>query len=103
MPRGLRRFQKAESLHFITFSCFHRFPFLEGAAAKDTLEGILELVRERHQARIYAYVLMPEHVHLLITEPPSTVLSQFLKAVKQTSFPTVERQPRKVLAGSVLR
>jgi hypothetical protein len=29
MPRGLRRFQKAESLHFITFSCFHRLPLVE--------------------------------------------------------------------------
>jgi hypothetical protein len=42
MPSGLNRFQKAESLHFITFSCFHRFPLLEAAgvsfltqAAKD--------------------------------------------------------------------
>ncbi|MBS1802775.1 MAG: transposase [Acidobacteria bacterium] len=29
--------------------------------------------------------LMPEHVHLLINEPPSTLVAQFLKAVKQTS------------------
>ncbi|HXS77413.1 MAG TPA: transposase [Terracidiphilus sp.] len=85
MPRGLRRFQQAESLHFITFSCFHRLPFLEGPRSKDILEGILEQVRARHEARIYAYVLMPEHVHLLINEPPSTVLAQILKALKQTS------------------
>ena len=26
MPSGLKRFQRAESLHFITFSCFHRLP-----------------------------------------------------------------------------
>jgi putative transposase len=26
---------------------------------------------------------MPEHVHLLINEPPSTLLAQFLKALKQ--------------------
>jgi putative transposase len=85
MPRGLRRYQKAESLHFITFSCFHRFRFLEASGPKDALEVILEQARARHQARIYAYVLMPEHVHLLINEPPSMVLAQFLKAVKQTS------------------
>ena len=72
MPRGLKRFQKAESLHFITFSCFHRFPFLEAPRPKDILEGILEQVRARHQAKIYSYVPMPEYVHLLINEPPST-------------------------------
>ena len=86
MPRGLKRYQKAESLHFITFSCFHRFPFLEAPRPKDILEGILEQVRARHQAKIYSYVPMPEHVHLLINEPPSTLRAQILKALKQTSF-----------------
>ncbi len=85
MPRGLKRFQKAESLHFITFSCFHRLPLLEAAGARETVEAVLELTRARHQARIYAYVLMPEHVHLLVNEPPRIVLAQFLKAVKQTT------------------
>ncbi len=36
MPYGLKRFQKAEALHFITFSCFHAvFQFLEATATKD--------------------------------------------------------------------
>lgn len=83
MPSGLKRFQNAESLHFITFSCFHRLPFLDTSGARETVETVLEKTRERHQARIYAYVLMPEHVHLLINEPPSILLAQFLKAVKQ--------------------
>jgi hypothetical protein len=36
MPSGLKRFQKAESLHFITFSCFHRLPLLETPGAWET-------------------------------------------------------------------
>lgn len=83
MPDGLKRFQKAESLHFITFSCFHRLPFLGAPGPKDVFEALLEETRLRHGARIYAYVLMPEHVHLLINEPPSILLSQFLKSLKQ--------------------
>ena len=83
MPSGLKRFQKAESLHFITFSCFHRLPLLEAAGARETVEAVLEARRARHQARVYAYVLMPEHIHLLINEPPRILLAQFLKAVKQ--------------------
>jgi putative transposase len=77
--------QKAESLHFITFSCFHRFPLLEAAGARETVEAVLEQTRARHPARIYAYVLMPEHVHLLVNEPPQMLLAQFLKAVKQVT------------------
>jgi putative transposase len=83
MPYDLKRFQRAEALHFITFSCFHRLPFLEAPGAKETVEVILEQTRARHQARVYAYVLMPEHIHLLINEPPSILVAQFLKALKQ--------------------
>ena len=85
MPYGLKRFQKSEALHFITFSCFHRLPLLTTSESKDTFLAELENNRARHQARIYAYVLMPEHVHLLINEPPSIVLAQLLKALKQTT------------------
>ena len=83
MPSGLKRFQQAESLHFITFSCFHRLPLLEAPGARETVEAVLEQTRARHRARVYAYVLMPEHVHLLVNEPPGILLAQFLKAEKQ--------------------
>jgi putative transposase len=83
MPYGLKRFQKSEALHFITFSCFHRLPFLEAPEPKETFEAVLEQTRARHQARVYAYVLMPEHVHLLINEPPLILVAQLLKALKQ--------------------
>ncbi|HUA98426.1 MAG TPA: transposase [Terracidiphilus sp.] len=83
MPYGLKRFQKAKALHFITFSCFHRLPFLEAPATKETFELVLERTRSRHQAGVCAYVLMPEHIHLLINEPPLILVAQFLKALKQ--------------------
>ena len=83
MPSGLKRFQQAEALHFVTFSCFHRLPLLEAPSARETVEAVLEQTRARHQARVYAYVLMPEHVHLLVNEPPRILLAQFLKVVKQ--------------------
>jgi putative transposase len=81
MSHGLKRFQKAEALHLITFSCFHRLPLLNAPGPKNTVEAVLELTCARHQARVYAYVRMPEHVHLLINEPPSILAAQFLKAV----------------------
>ena len=85
MPSGLKRYQKAETLHFLTFSCFHRFPRLEAAGARESIEAVMEQTRARPQARIYAYIPMPEHVHLLVNEPPQILLAQFLKAVKQAT------------------
>src|ERR1700679_452026 len=38
MPYGLKRFQRAEALHFVTFNCFHRLPFLEAPEPKKTVE-----------------------------------------------------------------
>jgi putative transposase len=95
MPYGLKRFQKAEALHFITFSCFHRLPLLDAPDSKNTVEAVLELTRARHQSRIYAYVLMPEHVHLLMNEPPSILVAQFLKAVKQMTSRKLRGQREK--------
>jgi putative transposase len=85
MPYGLKRYQQAESLHFITFSCYHRLPYLSTPHSKSIVEDLLEQTRARHEARIYAYVLMPEHVHLLINEPPKILLAQFLKSLKQST------------------
>src|SRR3974377_1067952 len=101
MPYGLKRFQKAEALHFITFSCFHRLPFLEAPEPKDTVEAALELSRARHQARIYAYVLMPEHVHLLINEPPSILLARLLKALKQTTSRKLKKDDKRCCQGTL--
>jgi putative transposase len=83
MPYGLKRYQQAESLHFITFSCYRLSPFLLDPRAKPIVEEIFERTRAHHSARIYAYVLMPEHVHLFMNEPPAIVVDNFLKVVKQ--------------------
>lgn len=83
MPHGLKRFRQVESLHFLTFSCYRRLPLLQAPEAKDIVQIALERLRARHQIRVYAYVLMPEHVHLLVNEPPSILLAQWLKALKQ--------------------
>jgi putative transposase len=78
MPRGLHRTYGAHHLHFITCSCYHRLPFLRTARCRDRLLPILEQTRRRYRFVVVGYVVMPEHIHLLITEPevgtPSTVM-----------------------------
>jgi putative transposase len=53
MASGLRRFQEAKSLHFVTFSCFRRLPLLESPGARETFEAVLE------QARVIKRVFTP--------------------------------------------
>ena len=44
----------------------------------------MEQIRQRHQFVVVGYVVMPEHVHLLFTEPERGNLSPALAALKQT-------------------
>jgi putative transposase len=45
---------------------------------------VLEQIRQRHQFVVVGYVVMPEHVHLLVSEPERGNPSLVLAALKQT-------------------
>ena len=83
MPWGLKRFHESGQAHFITFTCFHRRPLLESAQARHIFELALERVRRKYQLCIYGYVVMPEHVHCLVSEPERSNLAQAIKSLKQ--------------------
>lgn len=82
MPSRLKRYQVEGHYHFITFSCFHRLPHLNNDHARTTFEEVLERVRKRHQFFLFGYVIMPEHVHLLLTEPKLQKLSTTMSSLK---------------------
>jgi putative transposase len=83
MPWGLKRFQEARCLHFITFSCQSREPLLGTPEARDVFEITLEQVRQWYRFYVRGYVVMPEHVHLLMSETPKAKLSTVLQMLKQ--------------------
>jgi putative transposase len=93
MPSGLKRYQTSGSFHFITFTCYHRHPYLNDDHARAVFEETLETIRQRHHFFVFGYVLMPNHVHMLLSEPKLHLLADTLRALKtQTS--------RKLKAGS---
>lgn len=83
MPSGLKRYQQSGQSHFITFCCFHRRQSLAGAAAARTFEAALERVRRSYGLCVYGYVVMPEHVHVLLGEPQRATLADAIKSLKQ--------------------
>ncbi|HEX6881330.1 MAG TPA: transposase [Terriglobales bacterium] len=83
MPWGLRRFHGSGQSHFVTFSCFHRKPFLITYETKKTFEAVLERTRRLYRFRVYGYVIMPEHVHLLVSEPERRTLAMAIQSLKQ--------------------
>ena len=83
MPSGLHRTYGAHHLHFITWSCYRRLPFLELRAARDRFLSILEQTRQRYRFVVVGYVVMPEHIHLLSPNPRSELLPTVMQVLKQ--------------------
>ena len=102
MPWGLKRYYGTGGLHFITWSCYRRRPLLDTERARDLLLTVLELMRERYRFGVVGYVVMPEHVHILISEPqigdPSIVVQAvklgFVQRVRNGQNPHISRRTR---------
>src|SRR6266702_3217277 len=82
MPPGLVRYQHTGHFHFVTFSCYRRQPFFHSPSGRTLFERSLETMRLRYDFVVAGYVVMPEHVHLLMSEPKKAVLSKALQALK---------------------
>ena len=82
MTRGLIRYQQTGQFHFITFSCYHRLPYLGRADVRDLFESSFERMRRKYKFVVAGYVVMPEHVHLLVSEPQNNALDRALQALK---------------------
>jgi putative transposase len=66
MHRKLKRYYGKHDLHFITFSCYRRLPMLGTKRARNLFVKILEEVRDAYGFALVGFVVMPEHIHLLI-------------------------------------
>jgi putative transposase len=83
MPNRLHRYYGAGYSHFITTSCYRRLPLLGSPRNRDLFLRVFEHVRQRYHFVVVGYVVMPEHVHLLISEPQRGDPSGVMKALKQ--------------------
>jgi putative transposase len=79
----LKRFHETKDSHFITFSCGNRRAWLNSPDARSTFEHELERCRKWYGLFVYGYVVMPEHVHLLLSEPERAPLSSAIQMLKQ--------------------
>ena len=61
----------------------------------------LGAMRERYKFLLVGYVVMPDHVHLLISEAPKSTPSVMLKALKQRVSRDLRRKKRKAANGQL--
>jgi putative transposase len=86
MPKNLKRIAGRGHLHFITFCCYQRRPLLAMLAtvrSRNLAVRILGEVRARFGFLLVGYVIMPEHLHLLISESDSVSPAKVVQVFKQ--------------------
>jgi REP-associated tyrosine transposase len=96
MPTGLKRIYGRGHLHFLTFSCYKRLPLLGTVRAQNLFVKVLGEIRERYGFLLVGYVVMPEHVHLLIGEPEEGTPSTVLQMLKQRVSRKMRKNKRRV-------
>jgi putative transposase len=79
-----KRFDKEGQAHCLTFSCFKRQPFFVNPVFCGQVLDALQLGRSKGQYELLGYVIMPEHVHIVLLPGPGNQISQILSTVKQS-------------------
>jgi putative transposase len=102
VPQGLKRYYGQGHLHYLTCSCYHRQPWLATPRRRDLFSQILEETRQRYGFVVVGYVVMPDHIHLLISEPERGTPSTVMQVVKQRFARSVLRRKKRNSAQSEL-
>src|SRR5205823_291998 len=55
----------------------------------------------RYQFRVFGYVIMPEHVHLLVSEPDVESLAKAIQALKVSFVRQLEKRPTSAKTGQM--
>jgi REP element-mobilizing transposase RayT len=67
-------------------SCYRRQPRLAAASARILFEQALQRMRRKYSFYVCGYVVMPQHVHILLSEPERKTLAAALQSIKQKTF-----------------
>jgi putative transposase len=81
--KRLRHFDEPGHAHYLTFSCFRNQRFLKSARACQWLVDALAAAKQEQPFDLWAWVFMPEHVHLLLCPRAGTSISAILTAIKK--------------------
>jgi len=98
--KTVRHYDAPNHAHFLTFSCYRRWPLLSKDRTRWLLVESIEEARIKHGFHLWGWVIMPEHVHLLVwprksDEGISTILADIKRPVGQKAIAwLVEHQSR---------
>jgi len=71
--------------HFLTFSCYQRRTFFTRDRFCEFVIDAINRGREKWGFDLWAFVFMPEHIHLMILPQHGTKISQIRNSIKQSA------------------
>lgn len=81
--RQLKRYEHRNEVRYITCSSYKRLALFQNDAIKDRFVQHLRMAQEDYGFRLYAWVLMPEHFHLLLRpEDPTLTITPIMQRLK---------------------
>lgn len=92
MPHTKRMVRWNTGVRFITFSCYQRLPLLGNSKIRDLFANAIANSRRRYNFKLFAWVIMPEHVHLLLKPADNIDITTPLRAIKvAVAMPVIAR------------
>jgi putative transposase len=77
--------------HFVTFSTYQRRQFLAPERTRSIVVEVLQTSLETHRAFCHGFVVMPNHVHAILSLAPDATIASFLLSWKKTSSYRIKR------------
>jgi putative transposase len=82
--KRVRRYNDPGHAHFLTFSCYRRLPLLSKDRTRQWTVDAIAVARVKHEFDLWAWVIMPEHIHLLFYPRPQLYKVQSIEwSIKQ--------------------
>ena len=78
----LRHYDHTGTARFVTFSCYRYLPGLQSNGTKALFMRHLDAAREKHRFQLLGYVVMPDHVHLVLYPPDGMKLGLVVREIE---------------------
>jgi REP element-mobilizing transposase RayT len=71
-------------VHFITTNVFQRIPIFSSIDYRKIVIQKINFYRKKYDFKLIGYVIMPDHIHLLIQSPPRQNISDIMRDLKRS-------------------
>jgi putative transposase len=96
MNKNLPKFNDNSYAHFITTNTYHHYPYFRDEELCQIIAEELEFYSRKYGFALIGYVIMPDHLHLLVwwdkEEKPNLNISRVMNSIKTMTTKRIKRR-----------